>query len=151
MPQSPIPSRTAIAGHPIHPMLIHFPVAALMGLVATDVAYLVTADAFWARASVWLAGIGALGGWGAGMIGMIDLVSVAQIRRLMAAWSHALIAVMSLSIATLNWLLRVGDMEAWISPWGLTLSLLTAGCIALAGVLGGQLVYDHGVGVDTES
>lgn len=146
-----ISSRMSIGGHPIHPMLIHFPVAALMGLVATDVAYMITGDAFWARASLWLAGTGALGGWGAGMIGLVDLVSVAQIRRLMAAWSHALIAVMALSIATLNWLLRCNEMLAWISPWGITLSLLTAACIALAGVLGGQLVYDHGVGVDTES
>ena len=67
------------------------------------------------------------------------------------AWSPALIAVMALSIATRNWLLRCNEMLAWISPWGITLSLLTAACIALAGVLGGQLVYDHGVGVDTES
>lgn len=151
MRQSPIPSRITVAGHPIHPMLIHFPVAALLALVATDVAYLMTADPFWARASLWLAGTGALGGWGAGMIGLIDLVTVAQIRRLMAAWSHALIAVMALSVATFNWLLRLGDMQVWLSPWGISLSLLTGVCIALAGVLGGQLVYDHGVGVDTES
>ncbi|WP_339897691.1 DUF2231 domain-containing protein [uncultured Gilvimarinus sp.] len=151
MPHSPIPSRTAIAGHPIHPMLIHFPVAALMALVATDFAYIATADAFWARASLWLAGVGALGGWGAGLIGLIDLVSVKQIRRLITAWSHALVAVMALSIVTLNWLLRYQDMLAWVSPWGVTLSVVTALLIALAGILGGQLVYEHGVGVDTDA
>ncbi|WP_339614821.1 DUF2231 domain-containing protein [uncultured Gilvimarinus sp.] len=151
MPHSPIPSRTAIAGHPIHPMLIHFPVAALMALVATDVAYIATADEFWARASLWLAGVGALGGWGAGLIGLIDLVSVKQIRRLITAWSHALVAVMALSIVTLNWLLRYQDMLAWVSPWGVTLSVVTALLIALAGILGGQLVYEHGVGVDTDA
>jgi uncharacterized membrane protein len=151
MQQQPVPSRMAIAGHPIHPMLIHFPVAALLALVATDVAYLVTADEFWARASLWLAGIGALGGWFAGCIGLIDLVTVAKIRRLMTAWSHALVAVMSLSVVTLNWLLRYSDMLAWVSPWGLTLSVLTAVLIALASVLGGQLVFEHGVGVGSDS
>jgi hypothetical protein len=36
----PILSRV-IAGHPLHPMMIHFsPVAALIGLEATDAAYL---------------------------------------------------------------------------------------------------------------
>ncbi|MDO3383735.1 DUF2231 domain-containing protein [Gilvimarinus algae] len=151
MARSPIPSRTAIAGHPIHPMLIHFPVAALIGLVATDVAFITTADAFWARASLWLAGVGAVCGWGAGLIGLIDLVSVAQIRRLVTAWSHALAAVMALSLVTLNWLLRVSDMLGAVSPWGVSLSVLTAALIALVGILGGQLVYEHGVGVETES
>ncbi|MBU2886503.1 DUF2231 domain-containing protein [Gilvimarinus agarilyticus] len=151
MARSSIPSRTAVAGHPIHPMLIHFPVAALVGLVATDFAYIFTGDEFWARASLWLAGVGAVGGWAAGLIGLIDLVSVVQIRRLITAWSHALVAVMSLSIVTLNWLLRCQDMLAWVSPWGVTLSVVTAGLISLAGILGGQLVYEHGVGVDTDS
>jgi uncharacterized membrane protein len=35
-------------------------------------------------------------------------------------------------------------------PWGLAVSLLTAALIALAGWLGGQLVYEHAVGVDVE-
>ncbi|MCP8897977.1 DUF2231 domain-containing protein [Gilvimarinus xylanilyticus] len=150
MRPSPIPSRTAIAGHPIHPMLIHFPVAALLGLVASDIGFLMTGDTFWARASLWLAGVGSLCGWGAGLIGLIDLVSVAQIRRLIAAWSHALVAVMGLSVVTLNWLLRLDDMQSWVNPWGLSLSIFTAVLVSLAGILGGQLVYEHGVGVDTE-
>jgi uncharacterized membrane protein len=33
--------------------------------------------------------------------------------------------------------------------WGLYLSLLTAVLIGLAAYLGGRLVYEHGVGVDT--
>jgi len=105
----PILSRAAIAGHPLHPMMIHFPVAALMGLVGTDAAYLYGGDPFWARAGLWLAGVGALGGWGASVAGLVDLLSVAQIRRLITAWGHALMAVMMLSLATLNWRLRLGD------------------------------------------
>lgn len=151
MAKSPIPSRMAIAGHPIHPMLIHFPVAALVALVATDIAFVFSGDTFWARASLWLAGVGAFGGWFAGLIGLVDLLTVARIRRLMTAWSHALVAVMLLSVASCNWLLRFQDMTAWVQPWGLALSLLTAGLLALAGVLGGQLVFEHGVGVDADT
>lgn len=151
MAQSPIPSRMAIAGHPIHPMLIHFPVAALIALVASDIAFVFSGDEFWARASLWLAGVGAFGGWFAGLIGLVDLLTVGKIRRLITAWSHAIVAVMLLSAASCNWLLRFSDMTAWVQPWGLAVSVLTAILIALAGVLGGQLVYEHGVGVDTES
>lgn len=147
----PILSRAAIAGHPIHPMLIHFPVAALIALVATDVAYLYGGDPFWARAGLWLAGVGALGGWTASVAGLIDLLSVRQIRRLITAWGHAIIAVMMLSVATLNWQLRMGDEPGeLVMPWGMGLSLLTAAFISLASYLGGRLVYENAVGVHTE-
>lgn len=148
----PILSRAAIAGHPVHPMLIHFPVAALMALVATDAAYLYGGDPFWARAGLWLAGVGALGGWGASIAGLVDLLTVAQIRRLITAWGHALMAVMMLALATLNWRLRLGDDPGqYVMPWGLGMSLLTAAFIALAAYLGGRLVYENAVGVHTDS
>lgn len=145
----PILSRAAIAGHPLHPMMIHFPVAALIGLVAADGAFIYTDDPFWARAGVWLAGVGALGGWAASIAGLVDLLTVGRVRRLITAWGHALIAVMMLSLATLNWMLRIGDAAAIVMPWGLGMSLFTAAFIALAAYLGGRLVYEHAVGVDT--
>lgn len=150
MPLQPIGSRMAIAGHPIHPVLIHFPVAALLGLVATDLAYLWTGDFFWARAGLWLAGVGALGGWLSGAAGLVDLVTVFRIRRLVTAWCHAILAVMLLSLASLNWLLRLEDPATVVWPWGGYLSLLTAVVIAAAGFLGGKLVYEYAVGVDLD-
>lgn len=145
-----INSRMAIRGHPIHPMLIHFPVAALLGLIATDLAYIVSGDYFWARASLWLVGVGALGGWVSGFAGLIDLLSVSQIRRLITAWCHAILAVMLLSLASLNWLFRLDTADVNIFPWGLYLSLLTGVLIASASYLGGRLVYEHAVGVEVE-
>ncbi|WP_111642200.1 DUF2231 domain-containing protein [Marinimicrobium alkaliphilum] len=150
MPAQPIGSRMAVFGHPIHPVLIHFPVAALIGLVGSDIGYWLTGDFFWARLGLWLAGVGAVGGWISGTVGLIDLVTVGRIRRLVTAWCHGMLAIMVLSLASLNWLLRYGDPAAHIFPWGLYLSLLTAALIGAAGYLGGQLVYEHGVGVDIE-
>lgn len=149
--QEPIMSKMTLGGHPIHPMLIHFPVAALMGMVATDLAYVLTDDYFWARASLWLAGVGALGGWVSGTVGLIDLIAVPRIRRLITAWCHATLAVMLLSLASLNWLSRVGNADALIWPWGLYISLLTAALIAVTSNLGGKLVYERAVGVDIEA
>ncbi|MEH6565237.1 MAG: DUF2231 domain-containing protein [Halopseudomonas sp.] len=150
MATAPIISKMAIHGHPLHPMVIHFPVAALLGLIATDVTYAFTGDYFWARAGLWLAGVGVLGGWVSGTIGLLDLLFVKQIRRLVTAWCHAILAVMMLSLATLNWLIRFGQPDALIVPWGLYLSLLGGLLIAMASLLGGQLVYDHAVGVAPE-
>lgn len=150
MASKPILSKMSLRGHPIHPVLIHFPVAALLGLVATDLAFIFSSDEFWARASLWLAGVGALGGWISGMAGLVDLTFVARIRRLIAAWCHAILAVMLLSLATLNWLLRFENGMTQVFPWGIYLSLLTALMITLTGLLGGQLVYEYAIGVDTE-
>lgn len=145
-----IESRMSIKGHPIHPTMIHFPVAALLALLATDLAYIYTEDFFWARLGLWLAGIGALGGWLAGLVGLIDLLTVRAIRRLITAWNHALLAVIMLSLASFNWLLRIDDAAAMIVPAGVYISGLTTLMIIITGIQGGHLVYEHGVGVNIE-
>jgi uncharacterized membrane protein len=142
-------SRAAIAGHPIHPIMIHFPVAALIGVIGSDLGYLFTGDPFWARVGLWLAGVGALGGWTASLTGAIDLFTVRQIRHMITAWCHALLAIMMLSLASLNWIQRLNAVDA-IYPWGLYLSALTGFFIAITGIFGGQLVYEHAVGVNVD-
>lgn len=150
MAHSPIRSRAAIRGHPLHPLLIHFPIAALLMLTASDVGYLITGDPFWARAGLWLAGIGTILGTISGLAGAVDLITVSRIRRLITAWAHALLAVMLLSLASLNFLLRLNDPIAHLLPWGLYLSLLSTALIQVTGLLGGQLVYEYAIGVDFE-
>jgi uncharacterized membrane protein len=150
MPKKPIISRMSVARHPIHPMLIHFPVAFLLGLVGSDLAYVYLADPFWARVGLWLAGLGSLSGWLAGLAGFVDLVLVRHINNLVNAWSHALLAVMTLSLASFNWLLRFNEKTGF-NDWCLYVSLMTAALISITSILGGHLVYQHGVGVHIES
>ncbi|WP_306460299.1 DUF2231 domain-containing protein, partial [Halomonas sp. ALS9] len=45
--QRSIKSRASLAGHPLHPVMIHFPVAALMALVASEIGYLLSGHPFW--------------------------------------------------------------------------------------------------------
>lgn len=53
------PKSTAqIAGHPIHPMLIPFPIACFVLTLISDLAFWKTSNDFWASASLWLLGIG---------------------------------------------------------------------------------------------
>jgi len=150
MALEPIISKVAIRGHPIHPAIIHFPVAALILLAGADLAYIFTSDSFWARAGIWLSGIGTIMGWISGLAGLTDLLAMTQVRRLITGWSHAILAMMLLSVATLNWLLRIADAERYIMPWGLYLSLLSVGLIAATGFLGALLVYEYAIGVDVE-
>lgn len=139
MKSQPIPSKMSIKGHPIHPALIHIPIGALACVVATDLAYIYTGDFFWARAGLWLVGVGALLGWLAGLVGLIDLVSVRSIRRLITGWCHGLVAVMLMSLASFNWMIRLDDPASVIMPWGVYLSILGGILIAITASLGGIL------------
>lgn len=144
-----IESRAALRGHPIHPVLIHFPIAALVMLLGSDLGYVITGDPFWARSGYWLSLIGAIVGAISGLAGAVDLFTVGRIRRLVTAWAHGILAVMMLSLAAFNFMLRWGDDPgALIMPWGLYTSVLTVLLINITGYLGGQLVYEYGVGVD---
>ncbi len=53
-------STASIAGHPIYPMLIPFPVVFLTTAFATDIAYWITGGPTWATASMWLLGAGVI-------------------------------------------------------------------------------------------
>ena len=141
----------AIAGHPVHAMLISFPVAFLMGGLASDLAYWWTGDPFWARASLWIIGAGFAMGTFASIAGTLDFLLVKEIRRHVTSWSHFIAAVMLVSLAAANWWLRVPDPEATLLPWGLFLSAVTAISISTVGWYGGKLVFHHNVGTDDEA
>lgn len=142
-----VPSVMAVMHHPIHPMLVVFPIAFLMAVPATDLAWLFTGDGFWARASLWLSLGGLVMGLVAAVFGTGDLLLLREVRRNPAAWSHFIAAVMVLALAGVGVWLRWPDPAAAIWPWGLGHGLVTAGVLAVAGWLGGTLSFHHGVGV----
>ena len=131
-------------------MLVHFPIALLLLALATDLAFWYAGDPFWARMSHWLIGIGTLTGFGAALTGTVELFWVRDIRLLTAAWSHFVAAMVMLSIASANWVLRLGAQQEFIVPWGLYASVLTFVAVSMAGVVGGKLVYEHQVGVQVD-
>ncbi|SOE47750.1 hypothetical protein ANDA3_1023 [plant metagenome] len=145
-------TQVAIARHPLHPMLVTFPIAFLTGALATDIAFLLLADPFWARVSLWLLGMGALMGIAAGIAGTVELLSIAGIRRRAVGWSHFVAAVMLLSVGGINWYLRAvpGGAEHTVPLMGLYLSALGAALVGIAGWLGGKLVFEHQVGIHDE-
>lgn len=139
-------SQITVFGHPLHPMLIPFPIAFLSGAVASDAAYLYLHDPFWALMSFWLLVGGVVMGAGAALAGLSDFSLVRDIRRHLSGWSHMVSAVVMLSLATVNLLQRLGDPAAAVWPWGLLLSVITLFMLAVAGWLGGKMVFEHNIG-----
>jgi uncharacterized membrane protein len=144
---SGVRSNVHIFGHPIHPILVPFPIAFLVGAAFTDVASLVTGDTFWSRASFWLLGVGFLSGALAAIPGLVDFLTIERARRHVTGWVHLLGNIAALGSALANWLLRIDRTAEFIEPWGLTLSILTAGLLAVTGWTGGELAYRHQIGV----
>ncbi|TSH90125.1 DUF2231 domain-containing protein [Verticiella sediminum] len=145
------PTVVAFARHPLHPMLVTFPIAFLLGGFATDLAYWYSEDPFWARVSLWLIGAGAFMGILAGIAGTVELLWVKEIRRRPASWNHFVLAVMLLATASINWVLRYEDPVGSIVPRGLALSGLGAALVGAAGWLGGKLVFEHQIAVEQEN
>jgi len=143
------PLSTAKLGtHPLHPMLIPFPVAFLVGGLATDLAFIGTGDGFWARASVWLIGAGVVMALLAAVAGFTDFFGEPRIRALNDAWFHMSGNLTAVVIAIINFLLRYHQgSDAAIKPWGLVLSLVVIGILLFTGWKGWELVYRHHVAV----
>ena len=139
-------SFVAVAGHPIHAMAVHFPIALVIATLGVDVFYWWSADPFWLRVGLWSSGFAFFTGIGAGLVGTAELLFVPGIRARVASWTHAVAAMVLIAIAGLNWGMRVFE-AAPVLPHGLLLSLLASIFTGLAGWHGGKLVLDHGVGL----
>lgn len=143
---TPKDSAVAITGHPIHAMMIHFPIALVIATLGSDVFYWITADNFFYRTGLWASGFAFFTGALAGLAGTAELLLVKGIRMRVASWTHAVAAMTLIAVMALNWGIRVKTPDE-ILPHGLFVSILAAILTAIAGWHGGKLVFDHGIGM----
>jgi|SRR3954453_1945490 uncharacterized membrane protein len=139
-------STAQIAGHPIHPMLVPFPIVCFIGALATDIAYAMTAEMMWADFSSWLLVVGVILGVLAAIAGLIDFLSNRLIRELGPAWPHMLGNVLVLVLSVINLLVHTRDAWSSVVPTGLILSIVVVLILPVTGWLGWAMVYRHGVG-----
>lgn len=139
-------SAIAFAGHPIHAMMVHFPIALVFVTLVIDLAYWWTGDAFWVEAGLWSAGAAFGFGVAAAAVGTAELLLVAGIRLRVASWNHAVAAMTLVAVAGANWGLRATVPEV-VLPHGLGLSVLASIITGFAGWHGGKLIFDHGIGL----
>ncbi|MFW6296144.1 MAG: DUF2231 domain-containing protein [Halothece sp.] len=140
-------SSIAIAGHPIHPIIVIMPIALLLLAAGSDVGYLTTHDFFWARASIWLIGLGLASGILAGLVGMFDFLRIKRVRQRTAGWAHMYINITALVVTAINFGLRLDGIAEAIIPIGVSLSLFVAILLGVGGWYGGELTFRHKVGV----
>jgi uncharacterized membrane protein len=142
-------STARIASHPIHPILVPFPIVCFVGTLLSDLTYWWTADMMWADLSAWLLTVGVIVGWLAALAGLIDFLGDRLIREQAPAWPHAIGNAVALVLATLNMLMHTRDAWTSVVPWGLVLSAAVVLILLFTGWMGWSMVYRHGVGVVT--
>lgn len=144
-------SKVAIAGHPVHPMLIAFPVAGYVGALASFAVYAANGHLFWLNAAIGLSVAGVGGALLAALPGLIDWAlgiprdSAAK----MIGLAHAALNVTALGLFGAVIGVYVTD---WNGPavgvtLGIVLSAIGVAATIAAGFLGWTLVQDYHVGV----
>jgi nitrite reductase/ring-hydroxylating ferredoxin subunit/uncharacterized membrane protein len=145
----PMRSKAHINGHPLHPILVAFPIAFLTGaFVADAVGLLAGWPSLWTTGA-YLNAAGLFTGLVAAVPGLIDYLKVVppdSSAKRRATW-HLAVNVTALGAYGLAWAFRdlatLTPNGATVALEGLGLALMTGG-----GYLGGTLVYRNQIGVD---
>lgn len=140
-------STAQIGGHPIHPMLIPFPIVCFVGAFVTDLVFLGNNNAGWAEASRWLLGIGILMAALAAAAGLTDFMGDDRIRRMGDALKHMIANVTVVVLEIVNLAMRLDNDDA-VGGVGVLLSGISVLLLLYSGWKGGEMVYRHGVAVD---
>ena len=140
-------STAQIGGHPLHPMLIPFPIVSFVGALVTDVMFLTTSEGGWATASNWLLGIGLVTAALAAAAGLTDYMGDERVRKIGKATQHMIANVVVVTIEAINLAVRLLDDAEGVPQLGLWLSIAAVLILLYSGWLGGELVYRHRVGV----
>ncbi len=141
-------SKAKLLGHPVHPMLIVFPLGLLATAVIFDIIALATGNGAWSGMADYLIAAGVIGGLAASVFGLIDWLAIPPGTRAktIGLW-HGAGNVVVVVLFAVSWLLRWGSPNA---PGALALIFSFVGVVLalVTGWLGGELVDRLGVGVD---
>lgn len=147
-------SPASIGGHPIHPMIIPFPIALWVFSLVADVVYLWRGNPVWKD---WIAFYALLAGTimaaVAAVPGLIDWLSLKEPKIVKIANWHARLNVIALLVFAGSLYLRTNSgaqLTGDSHTIPLLLSVFGVLLISISGWLGGELVFKHGVAVAKE-
>lgn len=134
--------------HPLHPALVHFPIACWSLATAGDLASLYWGEPAWRFAGMSMA-IGVFAAVAAMAAGLFELLKIENGSPAMRdANRHMLLMMAAWSCYAASLFLRL-DGIVLAGPGALEIGLSASGFVVLCigGWLGGKLVYRHGIGV----
>ena len=141
-------SPASIAKHPIHPMLVAFPIGLLVFSLICDLIQLIGwGGVVWADVAFYTMAGGIVGALLAAVPGLIDLLSLSGRLKTIGVW-HMCLNLLVVGIFAIDLWLRTTDVATSNTP--ILLSVIGIALLGISGWLGGQLVYVHGVAVEPQ-
>jgi uncharacterized membrane protein len=137
--------KATIRRHPVHLMLISFPIGLWTGAFVTDLAGEFIHDPFWFHMSVVLLGMGNATGLAASVFGLVDYRTAPMgppARKL--ATAHLVWSTVALACFLVAFVIRLGNHG---SPLGIGLTAAGTAAFGAGGYLGSALVIEHKVGI----
>ena len=139
-------SPASIARHPIHPALVPLPIGLWIFSFVCDAVYLFVSSAVvWDRMAFYTMLGGVAGALLAAVPGFIDFLSLTDPGVKRVALAHMLVNLSLVAMYAVNLWLRTTSPPGAVAP--VVLSLVGVVLLAVAGWLGGELVFRHGVAV----
>lgn len=153
-------SKARIAGHPIHPMLVHFPIALFLGGLLALFAHMGTGELFWYRVAYVAFLAGSVTAVAAAIAGAVDLFGGIPRGTTARATGiqHMALNVVALVLFAATGIMMYGSYDAHVADpltvldTTLPLVLSVAGSVVLgvSGALGSKLTYKHHVGQEID-
>jgi len=142
-------SPASIAKHPIHPMLIVFPVGLWIFSLISDLIYINKwGPPVWNDVAFYTMVGGIAGALLAAIPGLVDLLSLTDSRvKRIGIW-HMILNLVVVALFCFNLWLRMPGTTTSISIRPIWLSVAGVVLLAISGWLGGEMVYVHGVAVE---
>jgi len=131
--------------HPIHAILIAFPIAFFVGSLGADIIFVASRVEFWRKCALALIAFGIVGALAAAIAGLVDYRTAPMSGSAFdIATDHRNVNFALAGIFVVNFIIRLRRPGHW---FGYVLTLAGFAAVMYAGWSGGELVYRHGVGV----
>ena len=142
-------SKVKLFGHPVHPILVVYPLGLFSAAVIFDVLYLVAGNPVFPTVSFYMIAVGIIGGLLAAVFGFIDWLTLPSNSRAknIGLW-HGLGNFVIVVMFAVSWFLRNGVVNFVPNSLALILSFAGVSLALITGWIGGELVYRLSVGVD---
>ena len=139
----------SLAKHPIHPMLVVFPISLwIFSLVCDLIGTTIATTDIWFTVALYTMIGGFIGALAAAVPGLIDLLfykgGAPPVKKI--ALTHMTINLTAVVLYAVNIWLRMSGQSMKVP---IVLSIIGVCMIAVSGWLGGQMVHVYGVGVET--
>jgi uncharacterized membrane protein len=146
-------SKASIGGHPIHPMLIPFPLALWATSFVVDILFYFLRHPTLLVIAKFMLAAGCIAAIAAAIPGIIDWLAIKNGDAKRAANWHARLNIAALVIFAISLFLRLGSYSGMVGrrltiPF--LLSLVGVILISISGWLGGELVFRYGIGQEQD-